>query len=133
MRKVLQKDRTIGARINAQKPLIVNPGTIIDANHSNMPLRMNENNPRVMKVSGRDKTCRIGLIKALTKPMTTAASNAEGKLAMSTPGTIRSTTRSPKAVASMVRRYPIMFFNLVNSNLILMELGIQRFSLKPEP
>jgi hypothetical protein len=102
----------MGARMKAKKPFIVNPGTIIEASHSNMPFRINENNPNVMKVSGRDKTCRIGLIKALTKPMTTDASNAEGKLAISTPGTIKSTTRSPKAVASIVRKYPIMFFNL---------------------
>jgi hypothetical protein len=102
----------MGARINAKKPFIVNPGTIIDANHSNIPFRTNENNPRVMKVRGSDKTRKTGLIKALTKPITIAASKAEGKLAISTPGTIISTTRSPKAVASIVRKYPIMFFNL---------------------
>jgi hypothetical protein len=112
LRKVLQKDKTMGAKINAKKPFIVNPGTIIEASHSNIPFRTNENNPKVMKVIGRDKTCRIGLTKALTKPMTIAASNAEGKLAISTPGTIISTMRRLKAVASMVRKYPIMGFNL---------------------
>ena len=65
----------MGARINAKKLFIVNPGTIIEASHSNIPFRTNENNPKVMKVIGRDKTCRIGLTKALTKPMTIAASN----------------------------------------------------------
>jgi hypothetical protein len=90
--------------MNAKNPFIVNPGTIIEASHSNIPFRTKENNPRVMKVRGRDKTCKTGLMKTLTNPMTTAASIAAGKLAMSTPGTNVSTTRSPKAVASTVTK-----------------------------
>jgi hypothetical protein len=102
----------MGARIKAKKPFIANPGTITEASHSNIPFKTKENNPRVMKVRGSDKTCRIGRMKALTKPITIAASNAEGKLEISTPGTTISTMRSPKAVASIVRKYPIMVFNL---------------------
>jgi hypothetical protein len=90
--------------MNANNPFMVKPGTMIDDNQSRIPFRMNENNPNVMKVRGRERTCRIGLMKAFTNPITTAASKAAGKLAISTPGTIKSTTRSPKAVANIVKR-----------------------------
>lgn len=110
----------MGARIIANKPFIVKPGTIIEANQSNIPFKTNENNPKVTKVSGRDRSCRIGLIKALTSPIMIAANKAAGKLAISTPGTIRSTMRSPKAVANIVTKYPIIF--LFSSNSLITHL-----------
>ena len=56
------------------------------------------------KVSGRDSSDRIGLIEELTNPIATAAIIAAGKLAISTPGTIRSTISKPNAVASVVTK-----------------------------
>jgi hypothetical protein len=49
---------------------------------------------------------RVGLIALLTKPMIIAAINAEGKLAIFTPGTTKSTMSKLKAVASAMKKYP---------------------------
>jgi hypothetical protein len=111
-KNVLTKDRTIGAKIRAIIPFIVNPGTMTEANQSKMPFTTNENNPNVMKVIGRDRSLMMGPMKAFTNPITIAAIIAAGKLAISTPGTTISTTRSPRAVANIVNKYPTIFFLL---------------------
>jgi hypothetical protein len=113
-KNVLAKDKTIGARINAISPFIAKPGARIEANHRQNPFTTKEKIPRVKKVIGKDKAVRIGLMKALTNPMITPATSAEGKLAISTPGTTMSTTSRLNAVAKTVNKYPIIFFLLVN-------------------
>lgn len=104
----------MGAKISATKPFIVKPGTITEANQSNIPFTTNENAPKVTKVIGSDRTLRIGAMKAFTNPITIAAIKAEGKFAISTPGTTRSTMRSPKAVANIVTKYPSIIFSCSN-------------------
>jgi hypothetical protein len=113
-KKVLVKDRITGAMINAISPLILKPGAKREASHRQNPFTIKENPPKVKKVSGSDKAASIGLIEELTNPIMIAAIKAEGKLAISTPGTRVSTTNSPKPVAKIVTRYAIIFFLLIN-------------------
>jgi hypothetical protein len=108
LRKVLAKDKTTGPKIKANKPLTTKPGTNKDANQKHKPLTISENSPRVKKLIGSDNTDSTGRITELTTPTATAANNAAGKLAMSTPGTAKSTTSNPKAVAKVVATYPMM-------------------------
>jgi len=103
-KKVLVKDRIIGARIKASNPFILKPGAKIEASHRQNPFTIKEKPPKVKKVRGSDKVASIGLIKELTNPIIIAAIKAEGKLAISTPGTRVSTTNSPKPVPKIVTR-----------------------------
>lgn len=95
--------------MNASGPLTVKPGTNNDANQKQKPFTMNENKPKLKKLIGRDRIERIGRMTELTAPTTTAASIAAGKLAISTPGTTKSTTSNPNAVAIVVTKNPIIF------------------------
>lgn len=99
--------------MKASKPLTTKPGTNKDANQKHMPLTTSENSPRVKKLIGKDRTERTGRIAELTTPTATAANNAAEKLAMSTPGTTKSTTSKPSAVAKVVTRYPMMLVFMV--------------------
>ena len=56
---------------------------------------------------------RMGRMKELTAPTATAATIAAGKLAISTPGTAKSTINSPNAVAIVVTRKPTIFMFMV--------------------
>jgi uncharacterized membrane protein len=77
---------------------------------------MREKPPKVRYVKGKDKMLMVGLIPLLIKPITTAAINAAGKLAISTPGTAKSTISKLKAVASAMKKYDNIFY-LSNSNI----------------
>ncbi len=105
-----------GPKINANKPLTTKPGTKRDASQKHKPLITSENNPRVKKLIGSDSTESTGRITELTVPTAMAASNADGKLAMSTPGTARSTINKPNAVANVVMRYPTMLLFMFKFN-----------------
>jgi hypothetical protein len=106
LRKVLAKDKTTGPSKKAIIPETLNPGTMTDANQKQIPFTTRENAPRVKKFNGRDSAERVGLTELLIKPMTTAAIKAEGKLAISTPGTIKSTISKLNAVASAIKNVP---------------------------
>jgi len=98
--------------MKAISPFISKPGARIEASHRQNPFTTKEKIPKVRNVIGKDKAVRIGLMKALTSPMITPAINAEGKLAIFTPGTMISTISRLNAVAKIVKRYPVIFFLL---------------------
>ena len=101
---VLTKDRTTGARINAAIPCTPNPGTRTAASQKQKPLIINENAPKLTKFNGKDRVDKIGLIELLRKPIAAAAINAAGKLAISTPRKMISTTSKLSAVANTVKK-----------------------------
>ena len=74
------------------------------ASQKQIPFTTKENNPRVRMLRGKDKTDKTGLTDELTKPTAIAAKMAAGNVAISTPGTARSTTSRLNAVAKMVRK-----------------------------
>ena len=94
--------------MKAIMPCIAKPGTSRAANHKHTPLTTSENKPRLKKLIGSDKIDSTGRIVELIPPTTTAAINAAGKLAMSTPGTTVSMTSKPNAVANVVTRYAMV-------------------------
>jgi hypothetical protein len=106
LRNVLAIDKTTGPRRNAKIPFTTKPGTRIEANQKQNPLTTRAKNPRVNSVTGKDRMLRIGLMKELTTPMTTAATIAAGKFAKSTPGNKISTMSSESAVAKVVNKNP---------------------------
>jgi hypothetical protein len=132
---VLAKDKITGPKMKASNPLTTKPGTNRDANQKHKPLTTSENSPNVRKLIGRDRTERTGRIAELTNPTATAANKAAGKLAMFTPGTTRSTTNNPNAVAKVVTRYPMMLvFILIwqlieNSDGFILDLVVWIFAL----
>ena len=75
-----------------------------------MPLTTSENAPKLKKLSGRERADRIGFTEPLTAPIARAAIKAAGKLAMSTPGTIKSTISKLKAVATVVKNVANIVF-----------------------
>lgn len=93
--------------MKAIKPCTINPGTNRAANQKHRPLMTNENSPKLKKLIGSDNTDSTGRTVEFTPPTATAASKAAGKLAIVTPGTTKSTTSKPKAVAKVVTRYPM--------------------------
>jgi hypothetical protein len=110
LRKVLTKDKITGPNTNANKPLTANPGTNKEANQKQTPFTISENDPRLKKLSGSDRVDRIGFTEEFTKPIATAAIIAAGNVAISTPGTARSTTSRLRAVANQVKKVAIIFF-----------------------
>jgi hypothetical protein len=106
----LTKDRITGPKINANMPCTVNPGTNNEASQKQTPFTISENAPKLRKLSGRDKVDKIGFTEEFTKPIATAAMIAAGNVAMSIPGTARSTTSRLRAVASQVKKIPIIVF-----------------------
>ncbi len=96
--------------MNANKPFTAKPGTNKDANQKQKPLTTRENSPRVKKLIGSDNIESTGRMVEFTNPMTTPATNALGKLAMFTPGTSKSMISKPKAVAKVVKKYPMILF-----------------------
>lgn len=107
-RSVLTAVKMTGPRIKASKPLTWNPGARMEANQKHKPLTTSEKAPNVKMFAGRDRTDKIGFIKALTAPMATAAIIAAGKFAKSTPLKMMSTTNKLSAVASNVKNVPNM-------------------------
>ncbi len=91
-------------------PCTLNPGTKNAAIEKQMPLTTSENAPKLRKLSGNDRVDKTGLADPLIKPMANAAIIAAGKLAMSTPGTTKSTINRLKAVAMVVKNIPILIF-----------------------
>jgi hypothetical protein len=73
------------------------------ANHRVKPLITRVNKPKVIKVRGNAKICKIGRIMALTKPMTIAAIKAAEKLVSIIPGTILEVINNATAVPSQVK------------------------------
>lgn len=63
------------------KPSILNPGVKLLAKSSIRALITKVNNPKVSRFKGKVKRISTGLIKALTKPIMTAAINADPKSA----------------------------------------------------
>lgn len=106
--KVLANDKITGPKMKATIPCIAKPGTSRAANHKHTPLTTSENKPRLKKLIGSDRIDSTGRIVELIPPTTTAAINAAGKLAISTPGTTVSMTSKPSAVANVVTRYAIV-------------------------
>jgi uncharacterized membrane protein len=74
-----------------------------------MELIKRENPPNVAKFKGKDSFVAIGFTELFRKPMTKAAIKAEGKFAMSTPGTTKSTISRLKAVATAVNNISHIF------------------------
>jgi hypothetical protein len=108
--KVLAKERITGPKRNATSPRTANPGTSTAANQKQKPLTISENAPNVRKLSGSEKVESTGLTEPLIKPITKAAINAAGKLAIFTPGTTKSTINKLNAVAIAVKNVPHIVF-----------------------
>lgn len=98
-------DRTIEPKKAGIKPRISNPepGVMELANHRVKALITNVNRPKVMKVTGNAKICKIGRIMAFTKPMTIAAIKAAVKPLRMIPGTILAIINNATAVPSQVK------------------------------
>lgn len=99
--KVLTKDNKTGARMKANMPATLNPGTTNEASQKHNPLTTKENPPKVTILSGKDSRETTGLTPAFTTPMLAPAIKAAGKLAMLTPEKIISTTNRLRAVAKI--------------------------------
>jgi len=84
---------TIEAMMAVVKLSIENPGTILPTPQRRATLMRKAEIPRVRTEIGRAIICRIGRMKVLTTPITTAATTAEYKSRKLNPGTIYSTTR----------------------------------------
>jgi recombination DNA repair RAD52 pathway protein len=106
--KVLTNDKITGPNKNANKPSTLNPGTSTDANQKQRPLMIKEKAPKVTKLRGRESREIAGFTNEFTRPIEAAAIKATGKVAMSTPGTAKSTTSRLKAVASRVNKVLIV-------------------------
>ena len=85
-----------------EKVAISKPGTKrLEAQRRNTFIRIAKS-PKVSSEMGRAINCRIGRIKVLTTPITTAATIAAESEARRKPGTKYSTTRSAKTfIASL--------------------------------
>ena len=81
-----------------KKPWTLNPGTNAAASQKLTPLTTNEKSPNVIRVRGSDNSVINGRIKVLTTAIDNAAIRAAGNVAISTPGTTRSTTSKLRAV-----------------------------------
>ncbi len=103
LRKVLAKERMTGAKMKANIPATLNPGTNREANQKHNPLITKENAPKLRILRGKDNKEIIGLIPALTMPMLAAAIKAAGKLAILTPEKMISTTNKLRVVAKIVK------------------------------
>ena len=79
------KDSKIEKKNASQKPVTVNPGTILDAPITNRALMIKENIPKVNIVIGRVKIVMKGLMNRLITPKTTAKITAPNILVV-TPG-----------------------------------------------
>jgi hypothetical protein len=73
----------------------------------------------VRYVKGKDKILMVGLTPLLIKPITTAAIKAAGKLAISTPGTTKSTISKLKAVASAMKKYDNIFTSVTAISVLI--------------
>jgi len=77
----------INAPQNAgQNPSTTKPRKILPTNQKSKALITNVNRPKVKMLIGNVKNIKIGLIIALTKPKTKAASNADPQPATEIPG-----------------------------------------------
>lgn len=80
------------------------PGVKALANQRVKALITNVNKPKVSKVIGKVKICKIGLTKALTRPITRAAIKAVTKFLIKNPGTILAVRNNATAVPSQVNK-----------------------------
>lgn len=103
----------MGATIKAIIPETLKPGTNSEANQKHRPLITSENPPKLRILSGRESKEITGLMPELTKPITSPAAIAAGKLAKLTPEKIMSTTKRLRAVAKIVNSEPIIFMLLL--------------------
>lgn len=97
--------------MKANNPATLNPGTSNAANQKHKPLITRVNAPKLKILIGNDRKDSTGLTPELIAPITTAAINAAGKLAMFTPEKIISTTNKLRAVAKIVKSEPNMIFS----------------------
>ena len=77
---------------------ISKPGTKILVNQRRMTLMKKAAIPKVRIETGRAMSCKIGRIKVLTTPITTAAITAAQRLVKTKPGTKYSTTNKAKTL-----------------------------------
>ena len=110
----MTKDRITGAKIKANKPTTLKPGTKSEANQKHRPLTTKENAPRLRIFRGKDNKDIMGLTPVLINPITNAAIKAAGKLAIFTPEKIISTTRRLSAVARIVKSEPNIICQFLN-------------------
>ena len=106
--RVLTNDKITGPNKKANKPSTLNPGTSTEANQKQRPLTIKEKAPKVIKLRGKERIEMIGFTNEFTRPIETAAIKATGNVAMSTPGTAKSTTSRLKAVDSRVNKLLII-------------------------
>ena len=100
------KDSTIEAKSAVLKSAIENPGTIFELPQRSKTLIKNAVIPKVRSEMGRAISCKIGLMKVLTIPITTAATTAVQKEARENPGTTYSTTKSAKTLTeSLIKSF----------------------------
>jgi hypothetical protein len=99
--------------MRATKPPTLNPGTKSEASQKHKPLTTNEKAPKLKKLRGIDSVERTGLTDELTNPMERPAIKAAGNVAISTPGTTKSTTSRLSAVANKVNNVPIIIFSSI--------------------
>jgi hypothetical protein len=78
----------MAAKMAGRKPSITIPGTTSAAKYKTTALITKINSPKVIKVMGKVRKSRIGLIKVLMTAKTIAAKMAVVKLLISKPGTI---------------------------------------------
>lgn len=82
---------------------ISKPGTRMLANQRRMTLMKKAAIPKVRMEIGRAMSCKIGFIKVLTTPITTAAITAAQRLVKIKPGTKYSTTNKANTlIASLI-------------------------------
>ena len=79
-------ENIIAAQKADEKFARTKPLTKIETNQNIIPLITNVNNPKVKILIGNVRIINIGRIIALIIPRTKAATNAEKKLVISTPG-----------------------------------------------
>ena len=109
---------TIEPNKAGKKPRISKPepGVKALANQRVKALITNVNKPKVSKVIGNVKRRKIGLIKALTSPITSAAIRATTKLLTTKPSTILEVINNATAVPSQVnKKCCISFFRGISS------------------
>lgn len=78
---------TIAPKIAETHPSSLNPGTTADTINKTTAFTTKANSPKVTIVSGIVRKLKIGLIKVLTIPKTTAAKRAVVKVSTLNPGT----------------------------------------------
>lgn len=91
-----------------EKLSIVNPGINFDVPQRRRTFIKNAAIPKVRSVMGSAISCKMGLMKVFTTPITTAATTAVQKSANTNPGTRYSTIRSAN---TLINNLPKSFIN----------------------